>query len=286
MSLLYPYTLLDASQLILVIATTVAVGVFMINYLNKSNQSKRKNEDYIKSIELGEDLIFLNKKIKEIEGKVDLINVANIEFSEIDKLNIIKEIEKKIETESTENYIQKLLNKIETKTTDDILKDNIQSSLDRLNAEKNGLFVRGNFNLVIGVLISGVGGYLAYFFIYKLPVVGTTVELLSYSLPRLSLFMLIALLVFFFLNLYKKSLDDIKYFQNEITNMEAKYLALQLARSIKNHKLLSTILENIAQTERNFILEKDQTTIELEKERISANNTNSTMEMFKDLLKR
>ncbi|EXC51208.1 hypothetical protein J453_4241, partial [Acinetobacter baumannii 1036938] len=39
-------------------------------------------------------------------------------------------------------------------------------------------------------------------------------------------------------------------------------------------------------TERNFILEKDQSTIEIEKERISSNNTNNTLQVLKDILKK
>lgn len=132
-------------------------------------------------------------------------------------------------------------------------------------------------------MISVMGGSIAYIFIQKLPTAATTVELFSYTLPRLSFFMLVVLLAFFFLNLYRKSMDDIKYYQNEITNLEAKYLSLQMAKSMNNHKLISSILEQLVKTERNFVLEKDQSTIELEKERISSNNANNTLQAVKDI---
>ena len=80
-------------------------------------------------------------------------------------------------------------------------------------------------------------------------------------------------------------MDDIKYYQNEITNLEAKYLSLQIAKSMNNHKLLSSILEQLMKTERNFVLEKDQSTIDLEKERLSSDNANNTLKTITDIFK-
>lgn len=134
-------------------------------------------------------------------------------------------------------------------------------------------------------MISGLGGYIAYLFIQKLPITGSGVAFLSYSLPRISLFMLIALLVFFFLNLYKRSLDDIKYYQNEMTNLEAKYLSLQIAKQMNNHKMLCMVLDGLIKTERNFILEKGQSTVEIEKNRNDSNAANRALETVKDIFK-
>ena len=85
-------------------------------------------------------------------------------------------------------------------------------------------------------------------------------------------------------NLYKKSLDDIKYYQNEITNLEAKYLSLDQSRQSGNFKLLANALETLNKTERNFILKKDETTIELEKSKIDAQSTNNTVQALKDII--
>ncbi|MNE51800.1 hypothetical protein D3C80_1464460 [compost metagenome] len=105
------------------------------------------------------------------------------------------------------------------------------------------------------------------------------------TIPKTFFVLLIEIFSYFFLNLYKKSLDEIKYYQNEITNLESKYIALRVAKSINNHKMISVVLEELAKTERNFILEKDQTTIEIEKERISSNSTNNTLQTVKDIFK-
>lgn len=273
------------------LSSIIAAASVMILYLNYSNQrTKTESHDielkfaniHKKEAELKEQI----KKISELEKKVDDIKGLGLIMTPAERQDIINNIHKKIFDESTDVFLKDLEKKVEQNFIDEILSENIYRSISRLQGEKDSLFKRGNFNLVIGVLISGLGGYMAYLFIQRLPTVGSTIELLSYSFPRISLFVLIALLVFFFLNLYKKSLDDIKYFQNEITNMEAKYLSIQLAKSIKNHKLLSTVLEHLSKTERNFILENGQSTIELEKERINSNNTNSSLELIKDFLKK
>jgi len=41
--------------------------------------------------------------------------------------------------------------------------------------------------------------------------------------------MLIELFAYFFLKLYKSDLSEIKYFQNELTNVEMRYAAVRLA---------------------------------------------------------
>ena len=85
-------------------------------------------------------------------------------------------------------------------------------------------------------------------------------------------------------NLYKKSLDDIKYYQNEITNLEAKYLSLDQSKQSGNFKLLANALETLNKTERNFILKKDETTIELEKSKIETQSSNNTVQALKDII--
>ena len=84
--------------------------------------------------------------------------------------------------------------------------------------------------------------------------------------------------------LYKKSLDDIKYYQNEITNLEAKYLSLDQSKQSGNFKLLANVLETLNKTERNFILKKDETTIELEKSKIETQSSNNTVQALKDII--
>lgn len=276
------YTLIGSGYIqnlvLIFVAVVGSVGILkFLNSSSKADKNKDLPDEYISNLKEVVSKVDQIEKIiaDEIQGKVD--------FTEEDKESILQIIEEKLREESNEQYLKHLELKIKKIVFEEVFNSQIERSIERLREEKASSFRRGNFNLTIGVMISSVGGYIAYTFIQKLPTADNTVQLFSYTLPRLSFFMLMILLAFFFLNLYRKGMDDIKYYQNEITNMEAKYLSLQMAKSMNNHKLISSILEQLVKTERNFVLEKDQSTIELEKERISSNNANNTLQAVKDI---
>lgn len=86
----------------------------------------------------------------------------------------------------------------------------------------------------------------------------------------------------FFLRLYKVGLDEIKYFENEMTNVEQRQVALSVALLQDDPDLRAKILLDIAKTDRNNVLEKGQSTIELEKARIEAQG--GTIETLRSLL--
>ncbi|MBR0904825.1 hypothetical protein [Bradyrhizobium liaoningense] len=50
----------------------------------------------------------------------------------------------------------------------------------------------------------------------------------------------------------------IRYFRNEITNLEAKYLAVEAAARFEDKSALSKILLILANTERNFTIRKGE----------------------------
>lgn len=116
---------------------------------------------------------------------------------------------------------------------------------------------------------------------YSLLTYQSTDDALTYFLPRISLTIFIEIFSYFFLNLYKKNLEDIKYFQNEVTNLESKYLALLYAFESNNGQIKAKVIEMLMGTERNFILKKDETTIELEKSKIEAQSSNNTIQALK-----
>ena len=91
-----------------------------------------------------------------------------------------------------------------------------------------------------------------------------SVKLLSHYLPRLSLIIFIEIFAFFFLRLYKASLFDIKYFNNEKTNIDFKIISLNVAILKQNDTLIQTTINELVKTERNFKLGKEESTVELE----------------------
>ncbi|MDR9561583.1 hypothetical protein [Acinetobacter baumannii] len=192
----------------------------------------------------------------------------------------------KLENISAENYFQEFKQKVKTEIVVEILENKTKNIESRVQGEIGRLSKSGIINLSLGMMLS-IGGilYLGNF-VVNVQIFKTMQEMFINTFPKTIFVLLIEVFAYFFLRLYKQNLDDIKYYQNELTNIESKNLALQIAKQSNNHKLISLCIEEFLSTERNFILEKDQSTIEIEKERISSNNTNNTLQILKDILKK
>ncbi len=159
-------------------------------------------------------------------------------------------------------------------------------TISRLKGYLADLNRKANLNLISGLIFCLVGlGFIFYSLIAYTPTNPPNLNnTLIYFLPRISLTILIEVFSYFFLNLYKKNLEDIKYFQNEVTNLESQYLAVLYAFEQNNGQVKAKVIEKLMDTERNFILKKDETTIELEKNRIESQNSNNTVQALKDII--
>ncbi len=82
--------------------------------------------------------------------------------------------------------------------------------------------------------------------------------------PTFSLVLFIELFAYFFLRLYREGLSEMKYYQNELTNIESKLIAVEIALIKEDNESLKLTLDILSQTERNFILKKGETTAGLE----------------------
>jgi hypothetical protein len=152
----------------------------------------------------------------------------------------------------------------------------------RLNQEITELGRRGAINLIIGIITTAVGvSYLGYI-VYSSMGDGEDFGWKSgvHTLLRVSIALFIQIFAYFFLRLYKTSLEDIKYYQNEITNIESRWLALA-AIDLKNDALLKLVVDSLIKTERNFVLKKGESTLGLERERLEKNEI---IELVKEAL--
>jgi hypothetical protein len=165
-----------------------------------------------------------------------------------------------------------------TYAKDSELAARLDQSRLRLQRELEALGRRGNLNLALGAITTVVGISLLGFSVFAETSTAKDLwTLASHFAPRLALVLLIELFAFFFLSLYKSSLSEIKYFQNELTNIESRQLALSAAIELKESTLLADVVSKLASTERNHILSKDQTTIELEKARIDRDSQSNVI---------
>ena len=92
----------------------------------------------------------------------------------------------------------------------------------------------------------------------------TSWGILRTYLPRFSVGLLLQLVGFFFLRLYVANEVDLKHNKNEITNLEMKMMALQLAKEFNDAASKKEIMKSLAQTERNYILKKNERSVTTE----------------------
>ncbi|MBC3210270.1 hypothetical protein HU755_26040 [Pseudomonas sp. SWRI111] len=227
----------------------------------------------------------------EIEDlKVEIENLKHIiisgensklttEFAETIKdcahQNLLSELNEKI---SSENLLSPIIEDIKSAR---------RESTFRIEVEIDAIARRGNLNLVAGVTMALIGIGTLSFFIF--PETANILNLITSSVAapanapdseleqtlkyvtRTALVLSIEVLAFFFLRLYKSNLEEMKYFQNELTNLESKYISLITSAKLERQDTTHKILLNFVETERNHILEKGQSTIELKKIELEKN---------------
>lgn len=267
---LYP---LVAGAGFLFILSTIILGVSLFI---ESKEDERKHIPYFL------ESAYLNAKY------ADLFKNNNIdEESKEGTINEVKELLRdKLENISAESYFQDFKNKIRADVVVENFEYKIKNIESRVQGEIERLSRSGIINLSLGMMLSVGGiGYLG-FFVVNIQKFISIEEMIVNTFPKAIFVLLIEVFAYFFLKLYKQSLDDIKYYQNELTNIESKNLAVQIAKQYNNYKLIALCVGEFLSTERNFILDKDQSTIEIEKERISSNNTNNTLQVVKEIFKK
>lgn len=132
----------------------------------------------------------------------------------------------------------------------------------RLKAETAEVRRRANINLIIGTTVAAVGlmFLLYYVFTFQPPDHEPWDETLVRAIPRLTLVAVIELLAYFFLGLYRFGTYEIKYYQNELTNVELWSAAYVHALLIKDAGLTKEMAKKLAGVERNFVLKKGEST--------------------------
>lgn len=255
-------------------ATPIAVLagiVVLIRYLNRGDSGPGSRVNTMIREEMAHG-------IKELNEKLEAVRNLGAEPTSDDRAQLVSELRSRLRQEASATLLDELRVGYDKATTRserirDVEQQHAQT-IGRLREELYALSRRGNLNLSIGIITTISGLFLLGSFVIGNSFIPSrnspaTIEaFLIEFLPRLSLVLLIEVFAFFFLSLYKTTLSEIKYFQNEVTSMESKYMALRLAAQSDSGEHLASAIDSLAKTERNFILNKDQTTVDLERARI------------------
>ena len=161
---------------------------------------------------------------------------------------------------------------------------------NRLLKEIGNLSRRANINLIIGgiIALTGIAGLTIFIFSTSHDVrFMKVVPLVTYWIVRLSLIVFIEIFAFFFLRIYKILITSIQYYQDELTSIESRKTALLFSILQNNEKSTCESISCLLGIDRNFKMDINQTTVELEK--LKAENSfirsqmDSIIEVFKSV---
>ncbi|CAO3428507.1 hypothetical protein [Azospirillum argentinense] len=147
------------------------------------------------------------------------------------------------------------------------VRDVAQKSIVRLTREIENLGDRTNVALTIGIFSTIAAGVSLFWFILQVlgkPFTDPVVWAMDF-IPRIMVVLFIEVFAYFFLRIYRNGIYEIKYFQNEISNIEGKLLALEGAILSKDKSSIRDACQVLLKTERNFLLKKGDFTIEMAK---------------------
>jgi len=146
-------------------------------------------------------------------------------------------------------------------------------ALDKLEQKSNRNLIFGLIVATLGLAVIGHAVFATSSF-YGTDIsreVALTFTVLT-TLPKFLLGVILELVSMFFLRLYRQGLDDFKYYHNELTNIESRWLALysayKLSPTCEKDTAMNGVIAQLAVTERNFILKSGESTVVLERERI------------------
>lgn len=238
-------------------------------------QKRRENiANDFENLEVGD----LKHQLEEIKGLISKIGENELQA-------ISEQLRTSLLSGAAEELIAELKRKIAVDDNSRRLRLSVSStfgsSQERLSNEVEMLRARANTNLIIGCFIALFGAAIlggTLFLSDSRP--ATLSDLALHMTPKLSVVILIELFAYFFLTMYRTNLSEIRYYQNELTNIEMRKVGTLLAVFSGSAE---SVLKELSSTERNGIMKNDQTTQELEKlkiERVSMKNTIDTLTSF------
>lgn len=286
------------------IVTLIAIIVSFVSLSLVYLQSGSEKDGISNTMSKDIDFIYksLHNEINALKKTIRNKTLAG-ELNSEEKDFIIKETIRKNSTDTIKEIFNSESDLLSKNIKENLIFDRlIKSSNDiiqRLKREISDLRLRANMNLTIGMVITVCGLYLLWSTVSIVDSSELLKQLASEGddtntkffknlilpiVPRILLILFIEVFAYFFLQLYKSGLADIKYFQNELTNVESKLSAIEFSYITNNQDGLKVSIESLSKTERNFILDKGKTTIELEKAKADTELSRSIIKIIPNIL--
>ncbi|MGY6648496.1 hypothetical protein [Wenyingzhuangia sp. IMCC45574] len=267
------YNLPIANEKTFLLFISIAFGSFAIIYLQSGGKKKRYDEDEINDFN-ERKINNLTKEINDLKKSIKTIK-TDYNFNDSDKASIEGKIIDNLTTETLtrifDSKITDIKNDLEAESSFTRVLDSSKEIVSRLKREIKDLRLRANINLVFGLIITFGGLWLLWSTVNIIDSSELLKQLASEGndsnykflknlfipiVPRILLVLFIEIFSYFFLKLYKQGLTEIKFFQNELTNIESKLSAVSFSYATNEKETLRSAILSLANTERNHSIKE------------------------------
>ncbi len=205
-------------------------------------------------VAIKDEIARINKDMLGFKKQITLIPKSQLKIDDSNWEKILSSVREHI----TKDLVSELESKYSTaviKSAQMIaIRNTIDTASSQLKHEIASLIRRGNINLVIGTLTTGVALSLLVYMVITADIdVNDMSAVLSYYIPRIAIVTLIEVCSFFFLKLHKASLSEIKYYQNELTNIAFHSVAIESCYPDQEGKKSGAIVEQFVKVDRNAL---------------------------------
>ena len=242
-------------QIATIVAAIVGVAALLINYLS----DRRSHDNIYSNRSIGKATLDADQELDELRAENRntqrqlLISQKNGPgLSESDKENMLKALREQFATSLTAEFEKQQRDALAEKRGLVPIRRLLDSASSHLLRGLMALSRRGNLNLVIGTLTTCAAvGLLIYMVLGQNMQNPSVSDLLSYYIPRISTVIFIEIFGFFFLRLYKTSLFDLKYYQNELTTIALISVAVEMAAREPSTESFVSLARCLVQCDRN-----------------------------------
>lgn len=226
------------SLAIALIAGTATTIPILLRYLRTDTEKRTSSPIF----EIGSvDTTKLRRQVAELHSKLANLTIQSGSESAGKEVARLRE-------EMTKDIYDRVRNELKKEIDLDVSKQNCQNIFVqdqlRLADQLSILRRRGNLNLVIGVTTTLGAILILVLTVYSVRAVQPhSPELIAYFIPRISTVVFVEVFSFFFLRLYKATLDEEKYYQREITSRSSLQIGFEAAVSLDKEGSLPKVME-------------------------------------------
>lgn len=220
-----------------VILTVIAVFTSLLAFLflNNKDKSKRTNS---------EEFSILIREIADVREELHKTNISNLNI-ESEKQAIVIELHERIKREASEKILHDLMESNAIRESYLRIIRHMHSTIESIERDMLRQNIKSNFNLTLGLMFALFGMIVIFYFInpssfsfnisakeYEVNINHQDYSIIRFLveyLPKISIIIIIETFAYFFLRLYKSSLDYIKYLRNELTSIQHRFLAVEMS---------------------------------------------------------